>query len=47
MQTASKDGMQTLDQALELLVRKEIISREDALSRSGDPEQLIKLLGYA
>ncbi|OGN88427.1 MAG: type IV pili twitching motility protein PilT [Chloroflexi bacterium RBG_13_46_9] len=47
MQTASKDGMQTLDQALELLVRKEIISREDALGQSGDPEQLIKLLGYS
>jgi twitching motility protein PilT len=47
IQTASKDGMQTLDQSLELLVRKEIISREDALSQSGDPEQLIKLLGYA
>jgi twitching motility protein PilT len=46
MQTASKDNMQTLDQALELLVRKQIITREDALNQCGDPEQLNKLLGF-
>jgi twitching motility protein PilT len=46
MRTASKDGMQTLDQALADLVKGRHISRVEALHKSSDPEQLIKLLDY-
>jgi twitching motility protein PilT len=46
MQTASKDGMQTLNQALEVLVRGRVISQKEALEKSSDPEQLINLLNY-
>jgi twitching motility protein PilT len=47
MQTASKEGMQTLNQDLTHLVKREIISREEALNRSSNQEQLIKFLDYA
>jgi twitching motility protein PilT len=40
MQTASKEGMQTLDQALAGLVQKRIISKADALNKSSNAEQL-------
>jgi ribosomal protein S20 len=40
MQTASKEGMQTLNQDLTHLVKREIISREEALNRSSNQEQL-------
>ena len=46
MHTASKDGMQTLDQALAGLVKGRIVSKVDALKHSSDPEQLNKLLNY-
>jgi twitching motility protein PilT len=46
MQTASKDGMQTLNQALENLVKKRLISKTEALQKSSDPEQLLSLLNY-
>ena len=47
MQTASKEGMQTLNQDLARLVKKDIIAREEALNRSSNQEQLIKFLDYA
>lgn len=46
MQTASKEGMQTMNQALEGLVRREIVSKTEALEKSSDPEQLIKMISY-
>lgn len=46
MQTSSKDGMQTLNQALEIMVRESIISKTEALQKSADPEQLLKLINY-
>jgi Tfp pilus assembly pilus retraction ATPase PilT len=44
MELGQKDGMQLMDQALKNLVQKEVISREDALSRAQDPESLEKQL---
>jgi twitching motility protein PilT len=46
MQTASKEGMQTLNQALAHLVKGDVISKEEALNRSSNQEQLIKFLEY-
>lgn len=46
MQTASKDGMQTLNQALETLVKGRVITKTEALEKTSDPEQLLKLLNY-
>ena len=45
IQTGSQYGMQTLDQALLALYRKGIISREQALARSVDVEELRGMLG--
>jgi twitching motility protein PilT len=45
MQTGSKRGMQTMEQALAELVLRGIISHEVALTRSSKPEQLAGLLG--
>ena len=45
MQTGGNDGMQTMDAALAQLVRSGAISRESALERSQDPEELERLLG--
>ena len=42
IETSSQSGMQTLDQALEDAVRKNIISVEDAILRAQRPEQLEK-----
>ncbi len=47
MQLGSKDGMQTLDQALADLVRRRMVTEEEALMKSSNPEQLKKLLPYA
>ncbi len=45
MQTGSKRGMQTMEQALTELVLRGIITQEIALARSSKPEQLLGLLG--
>jgi twitching motility protein PilT len=45
MQTGGKIGMQTLDAALVELVRRGLISREDADKRSSNPEELKRLAG--
>ncbi len=47
MQVGSKDGMQTLDQALANLVRKHVVAYEDAMVTTSNPEQLNRFLGYA
>ena len=44
IQLSSQDGMQTLDQSLAKLVKNELVSRENALLKSSNPAQLIKLL---
>jgi twitching motility protein PilT len=44
IQTGSQYGMQTLDQALLALCRNGIISREEALARSADVEELKEML---
>ncbi len=45
MQTGSAFGMQTMDAALADLVRRNIISRDQALHRSSDPNGLERLVG--
>jgi twitching motility protein PilT len=45
MQTGSKRGMQTMEQALTELVLRGIVTQEIALARSSKPEQLLGLLG--
>jgi len=44
LQLGGKDGMQTLNQSLADLVNKRIVSQDEAMSRSSDPEQLRKLI---
>jgi twitching motility protein PilT len=44
IQMGSKYGMQTFHQALADLVRRCVITREEAIMKSGDPDQLRKLL---
>jgi twitching motility protein PilT len=44
MQLSSKEGMQTLDQALAKLVKSQLVSQENALMKSSNPAQLLKLL---
>ena len=44
IQLSTQDGMQTLDQGLAKLVKSQLISREDALMKSSNPAQLLKLL---
>ncbi len=46
MQLNSKDGMQNLDQALTELVRDNIISQEEAMAKSSNPERLTKMLQF-
>ena len=46
IQLSGKDGMQTLDQCLTDLLRKNLISKEEALLKSSHPEKLQKLLQY-
>ncbi len=45
IQTGAEYGMQTLDQALLALYRNGIISREEALARSVNVEELKGVLG--
>ncbi|MEW6425571.1 MAG: type IV pilus twitching motility protein PilT [Bacillota bacterium] len=44
LQTGARYGMQTLDMALRNLVRAGVISREEALTRAADVENLFKML---
>jgi twitching motility protein PilT len=44
MQLSTKEGMQTLDQALVKLIKSQIIRQEDAVVKSSNPSQLLKLL---
>ena len=44
MQTGSQYGMQTLDQALLALCRDGAISREEALARSSDAKEMVRVL---
>jgi len=45
LQTGVSHGMQTMDTSLADLVRRQVISRELAESRSGAPEELRRLMG--
>lgn len=45
IQTGMKLGMQTMEQALADLVKKNIISYEEAMSKSGKPDELQRLVG--
>jgi twitching motility protein PilT len=44
MQLSTKEGMQTLDQALAKLVKSQLITQENAIMKSSNPAQLLKLL---
>jgi twitching motility protein PilT len=46
LQAGAKYGMQTMNQALADLVRRRLITREDALNRSTNPDELIQLLQH-
>lgn len=46
MQLSAKDGMQTLDQSLADLVKKKIVTAEDAISKSSNPERLQKSIQF-
>ncbi len=46
IQSGSKYGMQTMNQSLADLVKRKLITREDALNRSTNPEELVQLLSH-
>lgn len=46
MQMSSKEGMQTLDQALADLVRKNIVTVEEAMRKSSDPGRLKRQIQF-
>jgi twitching motility protein PilT len=46
LQAGSRYGMQTMNQSLVDLVRRRLITREDALNRSTLPDELIQLLQH-
>ena len=46
LQVGSKYGMQTMNQSLADLVRRRLITREDALNRSTLPDELAQLLQH-
>lgn len=46
MQMSSKDGMQTLDQALADLIRRNIVTEEEAAKKSSTPARLKRLLQF-
>ncbi len=46
MQLSASEGMQTLDQALADLVRRKLVTLEEAMMRSSSPEKLKKLLDF-
>ena len=43
----SRDGMQTLDQALADLVKKGLVSKEEAIKKSSTPDQLERLMQFS
>jgi twitching motility protein PilT len=45
MQTGGKFGMQTMDAALVELMRKGLVSREEAEKRSSNPDEMLRLAG--
>jgi twitching motility protein PilT len=45
MQAGKKHGMQTMNDALQMLYLKNEITLEDALKRSGDPQELLRAVG--
>lgn len=45
VQSGSKDGMQTLNQALRQLVKQHLVSYEVALAQSSNPQELAQLCG--
>jgi twitching motility protein PilT len=46
LQAGSKYGMQTMNQAMVDLVRRRLITREQALNRSSVPDELAQLLQH-
>ncbi|MCX6002970.1 MAG: type IV pilus twitching motility protein PilT [Chloroflexi bacterium] len=46
MQLSTKEGMQTLDQALAEMVKNQVIDREDALMKSSNPGRLSKMMQF-
>jgi len=46
LQAGAKYGMQTMNQSLADLVRRRVITREDALNRSTVPDELVQLLQH-
>jgi len=46
MRLSSKDGMQTLDQALVDLVKGKMVTQEEALMKSSNPDRLLKSLQF-
>jgi twitching motility protein PilT len=45
MQAGKKHGMQTMNDALQLLYLKGEVTLEEALKRSGDPNELLRAVG--
>ncbi len=45
MQAGKKHGMQTMNDSLQLLVMKGEVTMEEALKRSGDPNELLRAMG--
>jgi len=45
MQAGQKYGMQTMNQSLYQSYTNRMISYDDALNRSADPEELLKMIG--
>lgn len=46
MQMSSKDGMQTLDQALADLIRRNLVTKEEAMKKSSNQKRLTRLLQF-
>ena len=47
IQTGHKYGMFLLDEHLAELVQKKLVTKEDAMSKAQDPEQLVRYLAGA
>ena len=46
MQLSAKEGMLTLDQSLSELVRKKIVTTDEAMLKTSNPDRLAKLLQF-
>ncbi|MFC1904712.1 type IV pilus twitching motility protein PilT [Chloroflexota bacterium] len=46
IQLGSREGMQTLNQALADLVKKKVVTQEEAMLKSSSPDKLVKLIQY-